>query len=391
MKKMNKQELIEYFISLLGDNSILGSVISINEIREKLESLIEGVTYDEEKSERAANNCFNGITGKSIINFDLDKIHVELENEVIVHELLHVLSEGTTSYEREDGKTIYEMRMGLQRSTGIIGDNYIEYNRAINEGMTDYLAERITGVKNPGYQVEKNTYKLLRAIIREEDLLRIYLRSAPNTNINIALKKAAIARYGKDIGEEIGDDIIKILALSDNMLNIDIQMMTTEKDETKLDLYKKMFEETQKTFMNIFNKVIDNEPDIVKKLRIMKQCMSTSLRKPVAENALNALIDSNKYTINEKIVFFRVTKDLDNTLIQNETIERLLLESYDSDRMTADEKLKVYVQMHQGEWTWEEHDRIYNRCYGISEPKETMQDDGKMDKKGDTVGEDDGR
>ena len=46
-------------------------------------------------------------------------------NEFIVHEMLHVLSEGEISYIGKDGKTVYEMRMGLQRSTGIIGDNYI--------------------------------------------------------------------------------------------------------------------------------------------------------------------------------------------------------------------------------------------------------------------------
>lgn len=45
MKQMTKEELIEYFIEQLGDNEILGQVMSIEQIREKLGYIVKDVTY----------------------------------------------------------------------------------------------------------------------------------------------------------------------------------------------------------------------------------------------------------------------------------------------------------------------------------------------------------
>ena len=41
MQKMDKEELIEYFIELLGDNHVLEKYISIDEIRERLNENIK--------------------------------------------------------------------------------------------------------------------------------------------------------------------------------------------------------------------------------------------------------------------------------------------------------------------------------------------------------------
>ena len=49
MKQMTKEELIEYFIEQLGDNEILGQVMTIEQIREKLNTIIKDVRYAEDK------------------------------------------------------------------------------------------------------------------------------------------------------------------------------------------------------------------------------------------------------------------------------------------------------------------------------------------------------
>ena len=55
MQKMSKEELIEYFIEILGDNHVLGKYFSINEIRERLNQDIKNVTYEPEKGNRAGH------------------------------------------------------------------------------------------------------------------------------------------------------------------------------------------------------------------------------------------------------------------------------------------------------------------------------------------------
>ena len=55
MKQMTKEELIEYFIEQLGDNEILGQVMTIEQIREKLNTIIKDVRYAEDK--KIFNKC----------------------------------------------------------------------------------------------------------------------------------------------------------------------------------------------------------------------------------------------------------------------------------------------------------------------------------------------
>ena len=73
MEQMNKKELIERFIELLGNNEILGKVMSIKQIREKLNNIVEVVTYKDEPG-NFAGGCSIDKNGKVIINFDPIKI-----------------------------------------------------------------------------------------------------------------------------------------------------------------------------------------------------------------------------------------------------------------------------------------------------------------------------
>ena len=107
MKQMTKEELIEYFIEQLGDNEILGQVMTIEQIREKLNTIIKDVRYAEDK--KIFNASWQLLQdGTGIVNFDINKITKDQERRIIVHELLHALSttEITTkrNYELEKRK-----------------------------------------------------------------------------------------------------------------------------------------------------------------------------------------------------------------------------------------------------------------------------------------------
>ena len=73
MKQMTKEELIEYFIEQLGDNEVLGKIMTIDQIREKLNYMIKDVTYNKEIRNYMASWSYEN-DGRGVINFDLDQI-----------------------------------------------------------------------------------------------------------------------------------------------------------------------------------------------------------------------------------------------------------------------------------------------------------------------------
>ena len=117
MKQMTKEELIEYFIEQLGDNKILGQVMTIEQIREKLNAVIKDVSY--------ANDIkiFNASwqlqqDGTGIVNFDINKIPKDQERRIIVHELLHALSTTVITTNKNNNQLEKKKeKSGLQIST----------------------------------------------------------------------------------------------------------------------------------------------------------------------------------------------------------------------------------------------------------------------------------
>ena len=186
MKQMNKKELIECFIEQLGDNEILGKVMSIEQIREKLNNIVKDVTY-KDKPGNFSGECSIDKNGKVIINFDTRRISYLEKNVTIVHELLHALSTRSMSVKNYPGyQEIKEENCGIH----LVESRYfpdggrmgIGRNYAINEGMTDALAERITGNFHNGYNTEKDIYKIVGIIIGEDNMLK-------NIFLNMYMKK----------------------------------------------------------------------------------------------------------------------------------------------------------------------------------------------------------
>ena len=151
MKQMTKEELIEYFIEQLGDNEILGKFMTIDQIREKLNRLIKEVTYNSEQENFSAS--WNSSDG--IVNFDTRKIPSSEEKNKIIHELVHVLSTSRTVQTLKDNGEYISYKVGLSYydciKQGDVSDNFWVQNRAINEGITDSLADKIADYRHKGY------------------------------------------------------------------------------------------------------------------------------------------------------------------------------------------------------------------------------------------------
>lgn len=190
MEKKSKEELIEYFIEILGDNHVLEKYLSIDEIRKRLNENIKEVTYENERSNWGGS--FD--SSKKIINIDPNQASKLSKFRLIfVHEMLHALS--LSEYEDTNLKIIkngFEINQELRNGhfydshkqwTGTIDRTGRNWGKSINEGMTELLTEEILGVsteKERGYQVEKDVARVLLGIMGKENMLNHYFSKIRN-------------------------------------------------------------------------------------------------------------------------------------------------------------------------------------------------------------------
>lgn len=302
MKQMTKEELIEYFIEQLGDNEILGQVMTIEQIRDKLNRTIKSVTYNPEKG-----SCYaaweSSIYGDNTLNFDINKIPAGQEAEVIVHEMLHVLSTSliisVKNYKSE------KIGLHLVAKYNPVGETYFDFNRAINEGMTDYLAEKITGQKNAGYSIEKSVYKILSIIIGEKAMLSKYFEEIDSKDGDhpITLEKTAknifkddiIKQYGAKVGTELHDDIKKVLSLADQLNILASQNDLYGLNQNGMTLYHTTKKELYDTLSLLLQNVISCEQDLQKLIKIQsiikEECSSMSNQEQILESVLDKIYD----------------------------------------------------------------------------------------------------
>lgn len=243
MERMNKEELINYFIELLGDNHVLGKYLSIEEIRERLNENIENVTYKPQEGNSAGN--YDQYTR----TFNLD-IHKNLTEKtlksLIVHELIHALS--NSKYEDEN-KVTYKTGFAI-RQTNKNGsferdehwfykppdDTFRAFGLGINEGIVQLLASEILGIDDTdldkGYEEEKDFSRVYLAMFGKENLInKFFSKVETRTEINEPLKYLFAEELEKY--PEISDSFVLSLK------NFETLAVTKANSHGKLDEYQK--------------------------------------------------------------------------------------------------------------------------------------------------------
>lgn len=318
MKQMTKEELIEYFIEQLGDNEILGQVMSIEQIREKLNYIVKDVTYQDELGNFTGEWVIDE-NGMGTINFDVKKISLQTEKQIIVHEFLHALSTTTvTSRESKGSLKRVKEKCGLHiRHMLYFMDDYggksgYGENVAINEGMTDFLAEKITGVINDGYNVEKGIYKVLTLIINQDTLIKkafVEKVNATEEPLDI-LKQEFISKYGENMGIELNEQLKRISTLSDQLLALDRNDAIYGIDENGKKLHSQTKEELYSTLYSMVKSVLSRKRDLSNKIDMMieleKMCDYrdtdlSEIRKLVSKNVLYELLNDDFIDYNQKL------------------------------------------------------------------------------------------
>ncbi len=370
MEQMNKKELIEYFIELLGNNEFLGKVMSIKQIREKLNNIVDGVTYKVEPG-NFAGGCSIDKNGKVIINFDPIKISYREEDVIIVHELLHALSIRSMSVKNYPGyQEIKEENCGihLTESRYFSDGNKMESNRnyAINEGMTDALAERITGNLHDGYNTAKDIYAIVAIIVGEDNMLKKYFSEHVYEKELDIFEEDMIEKYGINLGNKINDDLKKVFSLSDQLLDLDrIDFMQGLNIKGK-ELQSKTKYEIYATLEKIINMLIEHEPDAMMRIQdILEPAFKTSLREQVSNRILGDLIRNNEFSFETKLAFLEYVSQAKNSIIPKNIVDNMLFELDDSNNLSAEDKLRYFLKFDKTRNSSESSERPYDKLYDL--------------------------
>ena len=376
MKQMTKEELIEYFIEQLGDNEILGQVMSIEQIREKLNYIVKDVTYQDELGNFTGEWVIDE-NGMGTINFDVKKISLQTEKQIIVHELLHALSTTTvTSRESKGSLKRVKEKCGLHiRHMLYFMDDYggksgYGENVAINEGMTDFLAEKITGVINDGYNVEKGIYKVLTLIINQDTLIKkafVEKVNATEEPLDI-LKQEFISKYGENMGIELNEQLKRISTLSDQLLALDRNDAIYGIDENGKKLHSQTKEELYSTLYSMVKSVLSRKRDLSNKIDMMieleKMCDYrdtdlSEIRKLVSKNVLYELLNDDFIDYNQKLEIIEKIKDQGISFSYG-AIDEVLFGIEGFPKLSIDEKIGIYTHLQKDKrFTTEKFNRIY--------------------------------
>lgn len=336
MKKMTKQELIDVFLEELGDNEILGEWMSKAEIKDKLNNMIRHVTYQPERASYIAS----WLPSKGTLNFDISKKYSE--KLVIVHELLHVLS--TIALCNDPKKTIVKCgvffikyQKKYERNIKVKKVN----NRAINEGITESLAEQITGINSNEYETEKSIYRILTIIINKKLILNQYFNTnIKNESINI-FSSDITKKYGLRLGKRLNDNIRKVLKLldtfngTDNLNNIFGVTIHINQKKVKKEIYN--------TLTEMLEDIIDNEHDFMKKIDLMVKCFPTEIAEPIAKKVLNELVNKQDWDLKKKIDILYSLRKEKNVYIPVEILEKMFLRN---STISDEEKIKFFLDLY---------------------------------------------
>lgn len=281
MKQISKEELIQYFMSQIGNNSILNNYLSTQEIKERLNKNILGITYVQKAG---ASGGTYSISTKNV-NICIEKFHSEEEfKKTIVHELLHALS-----FSEIEDETIKSAKIGFQinqmRKNGTFNRSdkwfytsdmiWRTTGKAINEGITELLTEEILGItkKDNGYQFEKDVTRELFQIMGKENIISQYFSQIKNSQ---EVEEGFEYLYGDTINEYYNDVKWRKMiyeALQNTIDNLEQLLYLRSKAG---GIKRNLNEDEQKEYENSMRKLFDNR-EYLKKITFSTLFMSNQI------------------------------------------------------------------------------------------------------------------
>lgn len=338
-KHWNKVDLIEYFIETLGDNEILGKFMSKEQIRGKLNSVISNVMW--------ANNDFftkhaGWNSGEQVLVFNRNSDYISEENieTIIVHEMLHALS---TSYSKDNSSTIISKKIGIDN----LDLSEKSYNTGANEGITQGLAEEITGYHDyrNGYRYETDeVYKKLCILIGRDEIVRVYLEDINNMDYllpNEIFKDSIINKF-EVLGDTISNEVSRILALTDIITNYRYQ---TNLNNNSKACMQKCKDEIDRVFTKIYKVIIEDEHDLLKKTqKLCKYSVLSGEQHNIELQKLLKFISKSEVKIDNSMKI-----DIFNKLYKSELSSQnknLIIDTFLSSTVNNEKKIEMLR-----EWT----------------------------------------
>lgn len=374
MKQMTKEELIEYFIEQLGDNEILGKFMTIEQIRNKLNALIGKVIY----STQPGNTQASWNIHERTLKFDKTKIQWKEENAVIVHELIHILSSSEYVPLMNNDSDYTSYKVGIHYFDCIEENNerdfFFDQNIGINEGITDFIAEQITGEIHEGYNKEKSICKILSVIIGEDIILQKYFadiepyKTKTLVQARNIFKTELVKKYGVQHGNVINDDVVRVLSLSDQLTDLNYTDMVYGLNENGKSIQKQTGTQIFDILYTMFKQAVDLEQDLDKKIDIMKKLERmcddravdlSKIRRFISTNVIEQLLQDDSIDYIKKLEKIKRIKE-QKIHFQDESIDEVLFDTERFPELSVDEKLELYINLQKGErLTIDRFNRIY--------------------------------
>jgi len=272
----------------------------------------------------------------------------------IVHELIHVLSTTVTKDKEPEYSDYIYSKVGIHYIYSIKNSIFLCQNRAVNEGITDLLAEKITGYKHNGYNEEKDICKLLSGIIGENIILQKYFenveydKSRSLGSARNIFQKQLIQKYGLQLGTELNDGVKKVLSLADQINDLNSKYSIYGLNEEGKNIRSTTREEISNILVNIIERVIDNESDFKKKFALIKALEDNLFVvhdiSKISRKVQNKLINSTEFSYAQKVQIIRTLRS-QGVKFDLQTIEDIIFNLPEAQQLNPEEKLVYGMEL----------------------------------------------
>ena len=229
--------------------------------------------------------------------------------------------------------------------------------------MTDTLAEMITGENHDGYNTEKDIYKIIAIIVGENTMLREYFsENIPDKNSQSDIfQEELVEKYGDILGNDINTDLIKVLYLSDHLLNLNRNDVIHGLSDNGKNIRSETRDELGNTLGNMIERIIDNEQDFTKKFEILTKLknaeyiISSDIIRRISKKIQNEMINSNDINYIKKLEMIRMLKQH----FEKDSIEEILFNLPEAKQLTSEKRLQNGMYLLKGKDTQWYTDILY--------------------------------